>query len=97
MRAFTPKMGQNVIIVTPGFFECVGQDWQAVEGTLLVNGLSETANGASVPGQPGVIYGHGTKGIEKATEGRCLWAGISQQDFTVAQGVGPRLGHCIGH
>ena len=45
-------MRQNVGVVATGVFQRVGQDRQPVEGTLGVDRLRNTANGAVAPGEP---------------------------------------------
>src|SRR5262249_41611256 len=47
-----PTVAQDVRVGTTGDFQGVGQDRQAVEGTVLVDGLDQPADGAAVPRQP---------------------------------------------
>jgi len=45
-----PAVAEDVGIRAPGVFKGVGQDGQAVEGSLIVDGLGELWESAVVPG-----------------------------------------------
>src|SRR5262249_24915566 len=44
---------QDLSVSATGVFQGIGQDRQAVEGTLVVDGLADLLYGAVVPGQNG--------------------------------------------
>jgi len=51
VRLFAPAVIQDVGAGTAGFFEDISEDWQAVKGTFLVEGLGKTTDTTIVPGQ----------------------------------------------
>jgi hypothetical protein len=66
-------MTENVGILAPGLFQGVGQDGEAVESSVVINGLGQFDDRAVVPGQPRAIRGNGTEGIaDKITKQVCL-------------------------
>ena len=55
-----PAVVQDVGVVAAGVFEGVGEDGQAIEGTFVVDGLSQ---GGDVAGEPRLFDSHGTEWI----------------------------------
>ena len=69
------------------FFERIGQDWQTVEGTVIVDGLSEIRYGAVMPGdRPGRGRRGGT-GCSRCPEGGLTALAEPQQNEPVRRGI----------
>lgn len=56
MLSGSAAVAEDVLVRAAGFFQGVGQHRQAVEGSLLVDGLSELRDGAVTPRQPGTEF-----------------------------------------
>jgi hypothetical protein len=67
MRPFTATVVENVLIVAPGVLQGVGKDRQAVEGTVVVDGLGDPANCAVVPGEPCRVSSEGPEWVAENT------------------------------
>jgi hypothetical protein len=66
-------MAQNVLFRTARFFQGVGKNRQAVEGSVLIDALGDLPYRAVVPRQPSGIKGDGAEGIaEDVTKDVCL-------------------------
>ncbi len=49
MLTAASQVAQDVRLVTAYFFECIGQNRQSVEGTLLVDGIGQLLDGGREP------------------------------------------------
>ena len=66
MLARLPAMVQDVGVIAASVFEGIGEDGQAVEGAVVVDGLSQ---GGDVRRSPGGVERDGAEGIaEDSTE-----------------------------
>src|SRR5215510_9540620 len=75
MRARLTQMDEELLVSAAGVFQCVGQDRQAVERSLVVDALGQFRDRAAVPGLPGTqlcqplpatpLWGHGTEWVSE--------------------------------
>jgi hypothetical protein len=63
MRASTSTVLKNIGVRASGIFQGIGEDGKAVEGTLIVNGLSNAWKSAVVPGKDGGRDGGRAEGV----------------------------------
>jgi hypothetical protein len=51
MLSATPTMSKDLLVCAAGVFQGVGEDRQALEGAVVVNGLSKGRDRGSEPGR----------------------------------------------
>jgi hypothetical protein len=73
---------EDVGVGAAGLYQGVGEDGQAVEGPLVVDGLGQPGNRAVIPGQPGWFNGHRAKRVAEEVS----------QNFTLQDPLGLLLG-----
>ncbi len=76
MWSQSSAVGENIGIVTAGIFQGIGQDWQLLESSVLINGLSNPHNSGIVPGEPGGIKDHLSERIAEDIADQCGLTGI---------------------
>ncbi len=74
---------QDHLVVAPGFFESVCQDWHLVEGTVVVNRPGQLPHSTLVPVQPGRINGHGLERVadDVTEENSLIFLGSNEGGF----------------
>jgi hypothetical protein len=76
MLARLTAVSQDIDVLAAGLFESVGQDRQAVEGTVIVNGPSEFHDGAFLPPEDGGVRRGGPEGVTENIPKKVAFSGF---------------------